>query len=249
MTLRARAAELQVALMLLTRFPAGRIAGPAPGLAASAWAWPLAGLAVGGLSALVWSAASGLGLSPLVAALLAVAAAVVATGGMHEDGLADLADGCGGRDPARRLEIMRDSRIGSYGVLALILSIGLRAAAMAGTAPGGRVVPALIALAVASRAGMALWARLLPPARSDGLGHGAARIAPGAVAVALGLAGAALLALMAGAAFPLAVALLAGGGAVAAFARSRIGGQTGDVLGAAQQLAEICGWLVLAALT
>ena len=124
--LRARATEVQLALMLLTRLPAGRI-DPAPTIAAAAWAFPLAGAVVGVLQALVLIAAIGLGLPMAMAAGLALAAGVLATGGLHEDGLADCADGFGGgRSPARKLEIMRDSRIGSYGALALILGLGLR---------------------------------------------------------------------------------------------------------------------------
>ncbi|MCV2882729.1 adenosylcobinamide-GDP ribazoletransferase [Actibacterium sp. XHP0104] len=245
MSLRARLAEAQIAVMLLTRLPAGRIPGTAPGMGASAWAWPLAGFLVGGLSAMGFAGAAVLGLPVMVAALLAVAVAMLATGGMHEDGLADLADGCGGRDRARKLEIMRDSRIGSYGVLALLIVVGLRVAAMAELATPHLVVPALIGLAMVSRAGLALWLAVLPPARDDGLGRSAAQVRPVGIAVALiaGLAG--MVALLGAGGLVLALVVLAAGALVALFAMRQIGGQTGDVLGAIQQLSEVAGWLAL----
>ena len=242
-------AELQVAVMLLTRLPAGRVGNDAPTMAQSAWAWPLAGLLVGGIVAGAYGLATLLGLPPMIAALLAIGGATLATGGLHDDGLADLADGCGGgHDRARKLAIMRDSRIGSYGVLALILSVGLRVGALAALADPALVAPAAIGLAMASRGWLPLWVWLLPPARDEGLGHGAARItgAAAALAAALGLIG--LMLLGPGIGLAAGLATLAGGAAVAAFARRQLGGQTGDVLGAIQQLAEIAGWLALLAL-
>lgn len=243
--LAARLREAQLALMLLTRLPAGRLRGEPPALGASAWAWPLVGLVVGGIAALAYALAFRLGLSPAICALLAVGAAILVTGGMHEDGLADLADGCGGRDRAHRLEIMRDSRIGSFGVLAVIMVLALRVAAIVQIASPAAAAAALLAVAMASRGAMALWAWLLPSARPDGLGHSAAEGSRVAVLVALICALAALVPVQGGALA--ALAMLAGGGAVAGFARRRLGGQTGDVLGAIQQLSELCALLALAA--
>ena len=110
---------------------------------------PLVGLVVGVCGALVTSiAVGGLGLPPLPAALLTIGATIWITGALHEDGLADVADGFGGAfERSRKLAIMRDSRIGAYGVLALILSIGLRAAALAALT-GPEVASAVLIAAI-----------------------------------------------------------------------------------------------------
>lgn len=229
--------------MLLTRLPAGRLPEPAPPLAASRWAWPLVGLPVGLIGWATLAGLGALGLPPLAAAAAALAAMALATGGLHHDGLADLADGLGGSDRERRLAIMRDSRIGSFGALALIFAVLLGVAGLAAAAP----LPAgLLLVAVASRLAMLVVADLLPPARPEGLGHAA--VGSGRRAWLPGLAAAALLAVSCGPAGPavlLAVALAAL--AVARTARAALGGQTGDVLGAVQLAAETAGLLALAA--
>lgn len=248
MIMRTRLAEVQIAVMLLSRLPAGRLTGDAPSMAASVWAWPLVGALVGTVAAITYAGAIWLGLPPLVAALIGVAAMALATGAMHEDGLADLADGFGGgHDVARKLEIMRDSRIGTYGVLALVLSVALRAGAIAAL-PGDWAFAGFIALAMASRAGMAIWLWLLPPARSDGLGKGAGGVAVPSLITALALGQ--LGWLLAGGLhwLPVGLAVIAGTAVIAGLAKRQIGGQTGDVLGAAQQMGEISGWLALLAL-
>lgn len=231
--IRARLAELQLAAMLLTRLPAGRLPDPAPMIAASGWAFPLAGLGPGLAGAAVFIAASALGLSPMIGAGLALAAQIVVTGALHEDGLADVADGFwGGQTRERRLEIMRDSRIGSYGTLALVIGSGLRWQAIALAGPA-----ALVAAAVASRVAPVALMAALPPARGDGMGH-AARAAgktPFAVALLLGIG--VLAGVPGGLAGALAAAMLVA--TLALIARRKIGGQTGDVLGAGQQIAEI----------
>ncbi|WP_181180926.1 adenosylcobinamide-GDP ribazoletransferase, partial [Paracoccus sp. FO-3] len=150
-------AQAALALVWLTRLPVGRLlpASP-PTLAQAAWAFPLVGLAVGFIGAAVLGLAALAGLPGMVAALLAVGAMILATGALHEDGLADCADGSGGATRERRLEIMRDSRIGSYGVLALVLVTGLRVAAIAALVAQPWLAAAAVAgLAAASRAGMA----------------------------------------------------------------------------------------------
>jgi len=239
-----RLAEARLALALLTRLPVGRLPDPAPPLAASAWAWPLAGLAAAILPALVFWAAP---LPPLMAALLALAAGVVVTGGLHEDGLSDVADGFGGGPTReRKLEIMKDSRIGSYGALALALGLGLRATGLAAAPDACTGAAALLALGAASRAGLPAAMALLAPARPGGLGAAAAGIEPPAVWAALALGAAALL--LTG--HPLAVlaAMALAGAGMTLLARHQIGGFTGDTLGATQQAAEIAGWITLAAL-
>ncbi len=129
-----RLAELQAAAMLLTRLPAGRIDGPAPPLARCIWAFPVVCAVVCLLSGLGFALATGLGLPPMAGALLSLAVAAAATGGLHEDGLADTADGLGGgKSTEAKLAIMKDSRIGSFGVLALIFTLGMTASGIAAT--------------------------------------------------------------------------------------------------------------------
>jgi len=244
--LRARLAEAQVALMLLTRLPMGDAGEGAPAIGKAAWAFPLAGLAVGAVMAWLFVGAQIWGLRPLVAAGLAIVAGLIMTGGLHEDGIADVADGFGGgHGPARKLEIMKDSRLGSYGALALVMALGLRWAMMAQV--GG--VQVIIALAVASRAAMVPALAAMPAARADGLGRAAMGVGAARVLVALSLGAGALalalpplLALAVGAAMGIAVT------GMALLAMRQIGGQTGDVLGAMQVLAEIAGWLMCARL-
>jgi adenosylcobinamide-GDP ribazoletransferase len=243
----ARLAELVAALMLLTRLPVVRFAAAEPpGLADSAWAWPVAGALVGAAGgAVVWLGAA-LRVPAELTALWALAAMAVVTGGLHEDGLADTADGIGGgRDPAHRLAIMRDSRIGSFGALALILSVALRAAAIAELGPDA--VGGLIAVAALSRAAMLAPVLLTGPARHDGLAAGLATLRwPVAAAGAALAAVAALLLLPRGAAITAILAAGVSGWAMAALARRRLGGYTGDVLGAAAVLAD-CAVLTVVA--
>ncbi len=244
-----RADETRLAFLLLTRLPVRPIAGGAPTMAASSWAWPIAGLAVGAIAALACLAALALGLSPAMAAIVALTAGVLTTGGMHEDGLADLADGFGGgRTREHKLEIMRDSRIGSYGVVALILSLGFRAAAIATVIGAGGSVLALAAVAAASRAVLPAAIVLMPAARTDGLGRSAAGIdsVPARTAAIIGFL--CLLPLGFGAAVLISAMIACAAFIVALLAMRQIGGQTGDVLGAVQQLAECAAWTAIVAL-
>lgn len=238
--------EARVAMMLLTRVPVGRLSDPVPSLADARWAYPLVGLVVGGFGWAAQSGAMALGLPQLPVALVAFGAMALLTGGLHHDGLADFADGIGGgHDKIHCLEIMRDSRIGSYGVLALIFVIGLSASALSAF-ENGAPLALFLALAVGSRLAMLMVLDLLPPARDDGLGQSASRRAyaawlPGiSVVVIIGMLSD----------VPL-WSLILGGAVVAAYiawcAQQRIGGQTGDVLGAAQLSSETTAWLLAAA--
>ncbi|MFV0246298.1 MAG: adenosylcobinamide-GDP ribazoletransferase [Qingshengfaniella sp.] len=249
--LRFQPADLATAALLLTRLPLPRL--PERVLrrgAAAAWCYPLIGVALGGLAAGVLAGAQGLGLDPATAAALALACAIVTTGALHEDGLADCADGFwGGHDRSRRLEIMKDSRMGSYGVIALGLSLLIKWSALAALATAGLSGAALIFAAATSRALITVIWATLPPARPDGLAASQGRPGPAPAGVALGLAllsGLVLLPL--GSALAGLAAALIAGGAVALVARGKIGGQTGDVLGATQQIAEIAVLLTLTAL-
>ena len=244
----ARLHELRLAFMLLSRVPMGHLREPVPSIGAAAWAFPLVGVIVGGASAATLALGLMAHLSPMVASGLALAAGVLVTGGLHEDGLADLADGFGGgADRARKLAIMRDSRIGTYGVLALVLVVGLRWAALADVAAvaPGRALGALVAIGVASRAGLApaLWR--MPAARDDGLGKAAAGVGAVSAGVSLTLGLGALLVLAGAAGLILALPIAAMVGALAWLVWRQIGGQTGDVLGAMQQLADVAAWIVL----
>ena len=242
----ARPSDPFEAVQFLTRLPlpwAGKPRG-----ARASWAWPLAGAAVGALAGMGASLALWTGLPPNVAAALALALPALATGGLHEDGLADSADGIwGGRTPERRLEIMKDSRIGSYGALALVLTLLIRWSALSALFAAGSVWGPLLALGALSRWPMAamLWA--LRPAREGGLSRLIGR--PAGPTLALGAVVALLLGLLALGAqtIPAALAILAVTALWGLLVRARLGGQTGDTCGAAQQLAEFAALLALAA--
>ncbi len=247
-----RRAELAAALTFYTRLPPiglGKAGHGSPDFDRISWVVPVIGAIVGAIGGLVLWLAVQLGLNPLPAALLAVAAMVMATGAFHEDGLADTADSLGGYTREKRLEIMRDSRIGTFGACALILAIGLRAALIAAlireTGMAGAAL-ILIAAEAVSRAGALLLAAMLPPARSDGAGSAfaARQGAPATLNQALLIAAliAFLTAASAAGVMPTVLALIASGLAVvamAAFARRNFGGQTGDVAGATQQIAML----------
>ncbi|MCM0021741.1 MAG: adenosylcobinamide-GDP ribazoletransferase [Tagaea sp.] len=232
--------ELRLALAFLTRLPVRLPAHVAEApLASAARAFPIAGAAVALAGALAFGLAWTIGLPPTIAGLIAVAAMAAFTGALHEDGLADFVDSLGARDPAKRLAIMRDSRIGTYGVLALIFAIGIRAGALAYVADPLEALGLLLAAAAGSRACVVHAMHALPMARSDGLARAAGRpnqarmldtLAIGtAFVLLLGPLGA-VLALLAAMAATLAVERLA---------RGHVGGQTGDVLGAVQQIGEM----------
>jgi adenosylcobinamide-GDP ribazoletransferase len=243
------AADMAEALMLLTRLPVPvRLTRPRG--ASASWAWPLAGAAVASLAAAVGAAATATGLPPGLAAGLALAALVLLTGALHEDGLADTADGLwGGQTRDRRLEILRDSRIGTYGVVALVLVLGLRWQALVLlVADPCALATAMVAAAALSRAAMAGVAAALPHARADGLSVSTGRPRAGAVALGALLAAALAVGLVGVAVVGAALAAALAAALIARLALARIGGQTGDILGASQQLAEIAVLIALLAL-
>jgi adenosylcobinamide-GDP ribazoletransferase len=241
------AAGFAVALAFFTRIPVAAGPGSDWTLAEAAWAFPLVGAGVGAVSGVVFLAAELIGLGDWPAALLAVLAGLVVTGALHEDGLADAADGLfGGGDRDRRLAVMRDSRHGTFAVLSLILSVALRAAALSRIGEPMFAGLALVAAHAGSRALLApaLWR--LSAARPDGLGATAGRPRASGVAMALLIAFVIAIAALGPGAGAIALAVAAAAAATAALiAQRRIGGYTGDVLGAIQQTAEIA--LLLAA--
>jgi adenosylcobinamide-GDP ribazoletransferase len=241
---RREGGRLMTATAFLTRLPVPT-PDAAEGLARAVRWFPLAGALVGAIAAGVLLAGAAVLPVPLAAGL-ALAAGVLVTGALHEDGLADAADGLGGgRTRERALEIMRDSRIGSYGALALAFSVGHRWAALASMAAGQGAL-ALIVVHAVSRAALAPVPLLADYAREQGLGRALDGLRAGDAAIALLVALA--ISLVAGAAGLVALAVaLASGGAVLALLIRRLGGYTGDGLGAIQQAAEIAALLTLAA--
>ncbi|MDH2401074.1 adenosylcobinamide-GDP ribazoletransferase [Bradyrhizobium sp. SSUT18] len=248
--LRDLIADLRMAASFVTILPVASSKPAEDGAVARAtWALPVAGLLVGLTGALVYAIASRFGLTPNLAALLALATTALITGALHEDGLADTADGLGGgRTRERKLEIMRDSRIGSYGVCALILSFGLRWSALTAIANPWAVALALCAAHAAARAGVPAFMSLVTPARPDGLSASAGSPPGRSVAIAFALGTLALaLALGPGKALVSLIVLSLAGLMLARLAIRQVGGQTGDILGAFEQTGEILILLVAAA--
>lgn len=242
--------ELLLALRFLTRLPFGRAVFAEPGaLARAGWAFPLVGALIGIAAWIAYAVAMALGLPPVAAALIAVGAGVLLTGALHEDGLADTADGLGGGgDVMEKLAIMRDSRSGAFGVLALIFSVSLRAAAIAFIGRRPEVLGALVAAHAVGRGALPLALAVLPSARSEGLGASAGRpttpVAALAAAIAVALA---LIALGLGGGVEAVIAAAIVMALIAGLAFRQIGGHTGDILGAIEQGGETMMLLAAAA--
>jgi adenosylcobinamide-GDP ribazoletransferase len=240
--LRSLPADTLTALAFFSRIPVR----PQPvsfDLRRTSGAWPVAGFVLALAPAFLFLLARFFWIAPMVAAILALALMAFLTGGMHEDGLADTADGFGGgvkRD--EKLDLMRDSRLGTYGALALLFAVLIKAGALGaiGASPW-RGALAILCAAVVSRA-LALWHwSATMPARADGMAASAGRPDTESLAVAAiaGLVAGVLLLL----AFKLAalLALLLAAVAIRLFTRlceDQIGGHTGDTIGAAQQIGE-----------
>lgn len=245
--------DFRISLKFLTRIPwpvrSGESGAPELlSLAPATRFFPVIGMITGAIGALVLMAADSAQLPSLAAAILALAAIAIATGGLHEDGLADTADGIGGGpDRLARLEIMSDSRIGAYGVLALIFSVLAKAAGLAalGAADGALT---LFAAAAVSRGILPLFMRALPFAKESGLAAAAGKPDFNPVAVSV-LIAAAILILSFGFWISVGVVLALGlvTGAMAWWVMQKLGGQTGDVLGAIQQISELVIILFIAA--
>jgi|SRR5581483_4448593 len=235
-----------LALQLLTAVPVPLAVPATPRHLGRAMAcFPLAGAALGlALAAFDWLMRQAFPVP--VATALVLGAAALLTGGLHLDGLMDACDGLfGGRTPERRLEIMRDSRVGSFGVIGGVLALLIRYAALAALPPALRP-PALVLQPVAGRWVMAAAIWLFPYARPSGLGAAFKEGArwPAVALATLAAAGMAWLAF--GPPGPVAlVPPAAAGGLAARFMMARLGGLTGDCYGALNELAEIVVLLVL----
>jgi adenosylcobinamide-GDP ribazoletransferase len=245
--LRKRLAELAAAFALLTRLPVHRLALPRVTVPSKAvWAYPVVGAAVGAIGGAVYWITHSLSCPPALAAICALVAMILGTGALHEDGLADFADGLAGDTKELSLAIMRDHEIGTYGVLALMLSLAMRATAITLIAEPRAVMAALIAADAASRLSAVLIMAALPPARRDGMSASVGSPTAGLAAIALGVTF-----VIAWLLVPFGVALLPILSAIVSaivlgrVALNRLGGQTGDVLGASSQICECLALIVL----
>jgi len=242
-------ADFKTAVAFLTRLPMPHPDGPMqPNFVRAHRMFPVVGAMIGAAAGLLCLALRYVGVPDLAAAALALGGSAILTGALHEDGLADVADGFGGgRDVAAKLEIMRDSRLGTYGALVLLVSFAAKLSALAAI-PNGEVVQSLIAAQALGRGVLPGMSMRLPYARKDGLAANAGRPdgATAAMAAVLALV-VALLALSLANALCAALAAGLSAAAMAWLARRQIGGQTGDVLGGAEQVAETAILVLLAA--
>jgi adenosylcobinamide-GDP ribazoletransferase len=240
--------DLRTAVTFLTRIPLPHPEeAPPANLARAQRVFPLVGAAIGAAIGLLYLGLRIVGVPDLAGAGLALAASALLTGALHEDGLADVADGFGGgHDAATKLDIMRDSRLGTYGALALMVSFAVKLSALAAL-DDAIVVQSLIVAHALSRGMLPLISMSLPMARQDGLAANTGRpdLTTVATAGALALIISLLLLPLAEALFAVLMAITAGIG-MGWLAQRQIGGQTGDVLGATEQVGEAVILVLLA---
>ncbi len=242
--LRKRTEEIGLAIGLLTRLPLPAFeTRTCASLGSAFWAYPLAGALIGAVSAAILCLAIAAGFTPLVAALMALAAGITASGGFHEDGLSDFWDGLGGgRTREEKLAIMRDSRIGTYGAMALLLTIGMQIALIVDLQQYAGLETAafaIIAAEIAARGAIAMPACLLEPARTDGLGRLLTGLQPATVAAAILIAVFASAGLLGLTGIVLAACAAIGALGITLLAGCFLRGFTGDVLGAAVVTARL----------
>lgn len=248
MTPRRIAEDIAFCLVFFTRLPLPHFEFGSRALAQAIWAAPLVGVAVAVAAGIAHLLASAAGLSPGAAAALALGTAMLMTGCLHEDGLSDVADGFGGgRTREQKLEIMRDSRIGAYGAVALIMSSLIRWSTLTQLGNPFWVFCGLVAAHAASRALLPVFMHLVPPARADGLAANAGSASTDVAYVSLAIGAVALLALGVSGLVAAAILLALVFVVFRALCLQQIGGQTGDTLGALQQAGEIVVLLVAAA--
>ncbi|OSQ40899.1 hypothetical protein TMES_00205 [Thalassospira mesophila] len=241
-------------LMLLSRVPwsfPSNVSFQAACIARSVWCWPLIGVLLSGVAVLPALMVAWLTGNGALAALGAIVAMVLLTGSLHEDGIADCADGFGGGTTReKKLAIMRDSRIGSYGVVALALVFAARILLLTQAFDAGIFMTTLLLAAMFSRLAIPVLMIVLRPARPDGLGRGAGRpgMVPFLVALWIVIGGAMILGgavMMLACLLAVAVACLV----VGKTAQWQIGGQSGDVLGSVQIIAEIFVMIAIISVT
>lgn len=234
--------DFVAALMLLTRIPLPwqRLTAHPPDMQRALWAFPLVGLVVSVVGSVVYYLFALSGLPFLLAATLAILTMIFTTGAFHEDGLADVADGFGGgygRD--KKLEIMRDSRVGTYGSIAVFMSLALRIIPLGSMSFYGAIVALLISGSL-SRYSILAMLRLLPSARTEGTGT-VAGVPDDRQLLIAGLIPLALCVVWLSLAQIISVIVVTLGAvfALAYLSHRQVGGYTGDVLGAVQQVSEI----------
>ena len=243
--------DIKIGVLFCTRLPVGSSAAiDGADVARAGWAMPIAGAIVGALGSLAYWIAIVIGLPPISAAMLAIVAMLIITGGLHEDGLADMADGFGGgQSRERKLAIMLDSRIGTFGVCALVASLILQWSALVTIAEPRQVTTALVAAQVSARATLPGFMRFVPSARTDGLSAQVGQPPLWSVATA-GAIGIVALTFSLGFAVAIAALVLLFCAALLMgwLSIKQIGGQTGDVLGALEQVGAVVILLTAAAL-
>lgn len=241
--------DFLVALVFLTRLPIRlNFNFTLSALGRASRCFPLVGLIVGGVSGAVFLVAHLSGAPILIASLLSLSSQVLLTGALHEDAIGDVADGFGGgADKSKKIEIMRDSRVGTYAVVMLILVIGIKAAALASFQNPYLAFSVILSAAVISRGVMTWGMFLLPTAREDGLGATAGK--PSLTSTLWALLFMLLIPVATLNPYLGSIALIAaitGASLMAVIAYRQIGGQTGDVLGSLQQVSEAAILLTLA---
>ena len=238
--------DILAAAAFLSRVPLPQRNAP-PNLARAYRAFPLVGALIGAAIGALDLLLLRIGLPAIAAAALTLGAGALVTGALHDDGLADVADGFGGgRDKAAKLEVMRDSRLGTYGVLVLLTAFVAKVGALSAL-PRAEVILALVTTHALARAPLAVMAATMPYAR-DGLAASVGRPDPAtAFAASVVAVAIAFLALPANMAMGAVIVTAISAMGCAALAQRQIGGQTGDVLGAAEQVCEIAVLVLLAA--
>lgn len=237
--------DLKIAISLLSRIPlrneTQHLISRGPN---HLWAFPIVGILIGFICCCLGWIGLLLQLNSFAIGFLIVTAAAITTGAMHYDGLADTLDGLwGGWSAPQRLEIMKDSHIGVYGVIGLVISTGLQAA-LYGQIIQQSIWP-IIGIMTISRAVMVPVMGFLENSRSSGLSSqvGKPKLQTIILAMTLGIT----IALLTGAWAAIGGAILAAC-AIGKIAKNKIGGQTGDILGATQQLSEVAALICIAAL-
>lgn len=239
------ATDIALSLVFFTRLPLPVLDFGDRKLADAIWAAPIVGAVVAVIGAAVFTLATGLGVASGPSAALALAAMMLSTGSLHEDGFSDVADGFGGgRTPERKLEIMHDSRIGAYGASALGLSILIRWSALAEFSSGWSALLALIAAHAASRGLLGAFLHWLPPATAEGLSTRVGTVSLSTAQAGVALSAVALLVLGLSGAVAAAILLALIFHAFRKLCLRQIGGHTGDAAGALQQLCEIAVLIV-----